>query len=69
LQLSPRLPELLAGSAGATSSSLSADPAHHLGGHAGATDNAHLAFNLALSFAFLRRTIASEAASARNVRA
>jgi prolyl oligopeptidase len=34
------------------------------GGHAGATDNAHLAFNLALSFAFLRKTIASEVASA-----
>jgi prolyl oligopeptidase len=31
------------------------------GGHAGATDNAHLAFNLALSFAFLRKTIASSA--------
>jgi prolyl oligopeptidase len=30
------------------------------GGHAGATDNAHLAFNVALSFAFLRKTIASE---------
>jgi prolyl oligopeptidase len=27
------------------------------GGHAGATDNAHLAFNMALSFAFLRKTI------------
>jgi prolyl oligopeptidase len=30
------------------------------GGHAGATDNAHLAFNIALSFGFLRKTIASE---------
>jgi prolyl oligopeptidase len=30
------------------------------GGHAGASDNAHLAFNLALCFAFLRQTIASE---------
>jgi prolyl oligopeptidase len=29
------------------------------GGHAGATDHAHLAFNDALSFAFLRKTIAS----------
>jgi prolyl oligopeptidase len=29
------------------------------GGHAGATDNAHLAFNAALSFAFLRKTIAA----------
>ena len=28
------------------------------GGHAGATDNAHLAFNDALSFAFFRKTIA-----------
>jgi prolyl oligopeptidase len=28
------------------------------GGHAGATDNAQLAFNIALSFAFLRQTIA-----------
>jgi prolyl oligopeptidase len=28
------------------------------GGHAGATDNAQLAFNIALSFAFLRKTIA-----------
>jgi prolyl oligopeptidase len=27
------------------------------GGHAGAADNAQLAFNLALSFAFLRKTI------------
>jgi len=27
------------------------------GGHAGAADNAHLAFNVALSFAFLRKTI------------
>ena len=27
------------------------------GGHAGAADNAHLAFNMALSFAFLRKTI------------
>jgi prolyl oligopeptidase len=31
------------------------------GGHPGATDNAHLAFNLALSFAFFRKTIASSA--------
>ena len=31
------------------------------GGHAGAADNAHLAFNLALSFAFLRKTIVSDA--------
>jgi prolyl oligopeptidase len=30
------------------------------GGHAGATDNAHLAFNIALGFAFLRKTIAPE---------
>jgi prolyl oligopeptidase len=29
------------------------------GGHAGATDNVHLAFNIALSFAFLRKTLAS----------
>src|SRR5215472_8256359 len=34
------------------------------GGHAGAIDNAQLAFNLALSFAFLRKTIALEAAPA-----
>jgi prolyl oligopeptidase len=34
------------------------------GGHAGAADNAHLAHNLALSFAFLRKTIALEAAPA-----
>jgi prolyl oligopeptidase len=31
------------------------------GGHAGAADNAHLAFNMALSFAFLRKTIGEEA--------
>jgi prolyl oligopeptidase len=31
------------------------------GGHAGAADNAHLAFNYALSFAFLRHTIAAPA--------
>jgi prolyl oligopeptidase len=31
------------------------------GGHAGAADNAHLAFNVALSFAFLRNTIVKEA--------
>lgn len=30
------------------------------GGHAGASDNAHLAFNIALGFAFLRKTIAPE---------
>ena len=30
------------------------------GGHAGATDNAHIAYNEALSFAFLRHTIAPE---------
>ena len=30
------------------------------GGHAGATDNAHVAFNTALGFAFLRKTIAPE---------
>jgi prolyl oligopeptidase len=30
------------------------------GGHSGATDNAHIAFNLALGFAFLRKTIAAE---------
>jgi prolyl oligopeptidase len=30
------------------------------GGHAGATDNAHVAFNTALGFAFLRKTIAAE---------
>jgi prolyl oligopeptidase len=30
------------------------------GGHAGATDNAHLAFNIALGFAFLRKTIAAD---------
>jgi prolyl oligopeptidase len=34
------------------------------GGHAGAADNKHLAFNLALTFAFLRKTIASVVASA-----
>jgi prolyl oligopeptidase len=32
------------------------------GGHAGATDNAQLAFNTALGFAFLRKTIAPEMA-------
>jgi prolyl oligopeptidase len=32
------------------------------GGHAGASDNVALAFNLALSFAFLRRTIALDMA-------
>jgi prolyl oligopeptidase len=30
------------------------------GGHAGATDNAQLAFNIALGYAFLRQTIASD---------
>ena len=30
------------------------------GGHAGATDNAQVAFNIALGFAFLRKTIAPE---------
>jgi prolyl oligopeptidase len=30
------------------------------GGHAGATDNAHVAFNTALGFAFLRKTIAPD---------
>lgn len=34
------------------------------GGHAGASDNAHLAFNIALGFAFLRKTIAPEMAEA-----
>ena len=34
------------------------------GGHAGATDNAQLAFNIALSFAFLRKTIVPSAAAA-----
>ena len=29
------------------------------GGHAGAADNIHFTFNLALSFAFLRKTMAS----------
>jgi prolyl oligopeptidase len=33
------------------------------GGHAGASDNVQLAFNLALSFAFLRKTIALDMAS------
>jgi prolyl oligopeptidase len=33
------------------------------GGHAGATDNAHVAFNTALGFAFLRKTIAPELAA------
>jgi prolyl oligopeptidase len=33
------------------------------GGHAGAADNAHLAFNLALSFAFLRKIMASQLGS------
>ena len=37
------------------------------GGHAGATDNAHLAFNLALSFAFLRKTIASSAGAGARI--
>jgi prolyl oligopeptidase len=35
------------------------------GGHAGATDNAQLAFNIALSFAFLRKTIAPSLGTAR----
>ena len=34
------------------------------GGHAGAADNAHLAFNLALTYAFLRATIAPEMTAA-----
>jgi prolyl oligopeptidase len=34
------------------------------GGHAGATDNTQLAFNIALGFAFLRKTIAPEMAAA-----
>ena len=33
------------------------------GGHAGATDNAHVAFNTALGFAFLRKTIGPEMAA------
>jgi prolyl oligopeptidase len=33
------------------------------GGHAGATDNAHVAFNTALGFAFLRKTIAPDFAA------
>ena len=33
------------------------------GGHAGATDNAQVAFNTALGFAFLRKTIAPELAA------
>jgi prolyl oligopeptidase len=33
------------------------------GGHAGATDNAHVAFNTALGFAFLRKTIAPDLAA------
>jgi prolyl oligopeptidase len=35
------------------------------GGHAGAADNAHLAFNIALSFAFLRKMMATELESAK----
>ena len=35
------------------------------GGHPGATDNAHLAFNIALSFAFLRKMMTSEVGSAK----
>jgi prolyl oligopeptidase len=35
------------------------------GGHAGASDNAHLAFNIALGFAFLRKTIAPEMTEAK----
>ena len=35
------------------------------GGHAGAADHAHLAFNMALSFAFLRKMMASECGSAK----
>jgi prolyl oligopeptidase len=35
------------------------------GGHAGATDNAQLAFNIALSFAFLRKTIAPSLGTVR----
>ena len=38
------------------------------GGHAGATDNAHFAFNAALSFAFLRKTIASSAGTEVRIR-
>lgn len=34
------------------------------GGHSAGTDNAHIAFNTALGFAFLRKTIAAEAAPA-----
>jgi prolyl oligopeptidase len=30
------------------------------GGHAGAADNAHVAYNEALAYAFLRKTIAPE---------
>jgi prolyl oligopeptidase len=37
------------------------------GGHAGASDNAQLAFNLALSFAFLRKTIVLDLASPGSV--
>jgi prolyl oligopeptidase len=33
------------------------------GGHAGATDNLHFAFNIALGFAFLRKTIAPDIAT------
>jgi prolyl oligopeptidase PreP (S9A serine peptidase family) len=33
------------------------------GGHAGAVDNKHLAFNAALQYAFLRKTIAPEMAA------
>ncbi|HEY0567743.1 MAG TPA: prolyl oligopeptidase family serine peptidase, partial [Xanthobacteraceae bacterium] len=36
------------------------------GGHAGASDNAHLAFNIALGFAFLRKTIAPEMSDAES---
>jgi prolyl oligopeptidase len=35
------------------------------GGHAGAADHAHLAFNMALSFAFLRKMMASQLGSAK----
>jgi prolyl oligopeptidase len=35
------------------------------GGHAGASDNAQLAFNIALGFAFLRKTIAPEMTEAK----
>jgi prolyl oligopeptidase len=36
------------------------------GGHGGATDNAQLAFNMALSFAFLRKTIAPSVGTVRS---